>query len=168
MLCFAPKELHCLDETYSKVNWSRNIPITGGKHFPLDQLVYNTQAISKKNNPFSGYILPKHDYSKCLSPWGKKIFRDSFFMLALLSIQGQAQKQANRENVVKSQERASFSVTHLFPELIIAHLNSEQIVGVSNNSACLTSYERGSSCEIKTTQTSNASPCNTKLKKIRT
>lgn len=38
--CFAPKELHCSGlEIYSNVNWGRNIPETGAKHFPFDQLV---------------------------------------------------------------------------------------------------------------------------------
>lgn len=39
--CGAPNELHCLDETYSKANWSRNIPTNVREHYPVYQSEWN-------------------------------------------------------------------------------------------------------------------------------
>lgn len=46
------------DKIYSNVvNWSRNIPITGSKHFHLTNLhIIHRLYQSKKKNPFSGQI----------------------------------------------------------------------------------------------------------------
>lgn len=50
LLHIAPKERYCFNKIYSKVNWSRKIPITGSNSFPLDQLEYNPSAILLEQN----------------------------------------------------------------------------------------------------------------------